>query len=154
MRSKHFWALSVRRPDKTIFTKLFSNVSLINKHKVLGFAFIRGVITLIESMAIGFKALSYSINEATEEEIKFSKKEMTISIIIAVAFAVGVFFVLPAVIGKSFSNFFPNAIVYNLLEGLLFSTCSFICLCSSASLSLALNIFKALSLFCNCDFSS
>ena len=119
MRSRHFWALAVRRPDKTISTKLFKNVSLADKYKVLGFVFIRGVVVLIESMALGFKSLSHSVNEATEEEIKFSKKEMTISIIVAVILAVGIFFVLPTVIGRSFSDFFPNAVVYNLLEGLI-----------------------------------
>jgi len=119
MRSKHFWALAVRKPDRTIYTKLFNDVSLTNKNKVLGFMFIRGIIALIESMTLGFKALSYSINKATEEEIKFSKREMTISVIIAVVFAVGVFFILPTIIGRSFSEFFPNAIVYNLLEGLI-----------------------------------
>ena len=119
MRSKHFWALAVRKPDMTIYTKLFNDVSLTNKNKVLGFMFIRGIVALIESMALGFKALSYSVNEATEEEIKFSKREMTISVIIAVVFAVGVFFILPTIIGRSFSEFFPNAIVYNLLEGLI-----------------------------------
>ncbi|MCJ7728089.1 MAG: DUF1385 domain-containing protein, partial [Actinobacteria bacterium] len=103
----------------TIYTKLFNDVSLTNKNKVLGFMFIRGIIALIESMTLGFKALSYSINEATEEEIKFSKREMIISVIIAVVFAVGVFFILPTIIGRSFSEFFPNAIVYNLLEGLI-----------------------------------
>lgn len=119
MRSKHFWALAVRKPDRTIYTKLFNDVSLTNKNKVLGFMFIRGIIALIESMTLGFKALSYSINEATEEEIKFSRREMIISVIIAVVFAVGVFFILPTIIGRSFSEFFPNAIVYNLLEGLI-----------------------------------
>jgi uncharacterized protein YqhQ len=119
MRSKHFWALAVRRPDKTISLKLFKNVSLAEKYKVLGFVFIRGVIVLIESMALGFKSLSHSVNEATEEKIKFSKREMAISIIIAVILAVGIFFVLPTIIGRSFSDFFPNAVVYNLLEGLI-----------------------------------
>jgi len=119
MRSKHFWALAVRKPDRTIYTKLFNDVSLTNKNKVLGFMFVRGIVALIESMVLGFKALSYSVNEATEEEIKFSKREMIISVIIAVVFAVGVFFILPTIIGRSFSEFFPNAIVYNLLEGLI-----------------------------------
>lgn len=119
MRSKHFWALAVRKPDMTIYTKLFNVVSLTNKNKVLGFMFIRGIVALIESMALGFKALSYSVNESTEEEIKFSKREMTLTIIMAVVFAISVFFILPTIIGRSFSEFFPNAIVYNLLEGLI-----------------------------------
>ena len=119
MRGKNFWALAVRRPDKTISTKLFKNSSLTVNNKFLGFPFIRGVVNLIESMALGFRALSYSVNEATEEDIQFSKKEMTIAIIIAVIFAVGVFFILPTLIGRSFSSYFPNTIVYNLMEGLV-----------------------------------
>jgi len=119
MRTRNFWALSVRRPDKTISTKLFENKALADKNKVLGFIFIRGVIALFESMILGFKALSFSVNEATEEDIKFSKKEMAISISIAIVFSVGIFFVIPTVVGKSFSSYFPNDIVYNLLEGLV-----------------------------------
>jgi len=119
MRGKNFWSLAVRRPDKTISTKLFKNSSLTVNNKFLGFPFIRGVVNLIESMALGFRALSYSVNESTEEDIQFSKKEMTIAIIIAVIFAVGVFFILPTLIGRSFSSYFPNTIVYNLMEGLV-----------------------------------
>ncbi|HAJ95331.1 MAG TPA: DUF1385 domain-containing protein [Actinobacteria bacterium] len=119
MRGKNFWSLAVRRPDKTISIKLFKNSSLTVNNKFLGLPFIRGVVSLIESMALGFRALSYSVNESTEEDIQFSKKEMTIAIIIAVVFAVGVFFVLPTLIGKSFSSYFSNTIVYNLMEGLV-----------------------------------
>lgn len=119
MRGKNFWALAVRKPDKTISLKLFKNSSLIINNKFLGFPFIRGVVSLIESMALGFKALSYSVNESTDEDIQFSKKEMTIAIIIAVIFAVGIFFILPTLIGRSFSNYFPNTIIYNLMEGLV-----------------------------------
>ena len=119
MRSKHFWSLAVRRPDETISTRVYKNSSLTVNNKFLGLPFVRGVVNLIESMALGFRALSYSVNEATEEDIQFSKKEMTIAIFIAVVFAVGVFFVLPTLIGRSFSSYFPNTIVYNLMEGLV-----------------------------------
>ena len=119
MRSKNFWSLAVRRPDKTISTRVFKNSSITVNNKFLNLPFIRGVVNLVGSMALGFRALSYSVNEATEEDIHFSKKEMTIAIVIAVIFAVGVFFVLPTLIGRSFSSYFPNTIVYNLLEGLV-----------------------------------
>jgi uncharacterized protein YqhQ len=119
MRGKNFWSLAVRRPDKTISTRIFKNSSITVNNRFLGLPFIRGIVNLIESMALGFRALSYSVNEATEEDIQFSKKEMTIAIVIAVIFAVGVFFVLPTLIGRSFSSYFPNTIVYNLLEGLV-----------------------------------
>lgn len=119
MRSRNFWSLSVRKPDKTISTNVYAIQPISNKYKFLGWPFIRGTVSLIESLLIGFKALSFSVNEATDEDIKFSKKEMAISIIIAVLFTVGVFFVAPTLIGRSFQAYFPNSFVYNLLEGLI-----------------------------------
>ena len=119
MKSKNFWSLAVRRPDGSISTRLFNDASITKRYPILGFVFIRGIVILIETMILGFRALSYSINEATEEEIKFSKKEMVISVAIAVLFSVGIFFILPTLIGRSFSHFFTNYIVYNILEGLI-----------------------------------
>jgi len=119
MRSRNFWALAVRKPDKSISVNVYPQQPVSVKYKFLGWPFIRGTVSLAESLAIGFKALNYSVNEATDEEIKFSKKEMTISIIIAVLFTVGVFFVAPTLIGRSFQSFFSNSFVYNLVEGLI-----------------------------------
>lgn len=119
MRSRNFWALAVRKPDKSISVNIYPQEPVSIKHKFLGWPFIRGTVSLAESLAIGFKALSYSVNEATDEDIKFSKKEMSVSIIIAVLFTVGVFFVAPTLIGRSFQSFFANSFIYNLFEGLI-----------------------------------
>jgi uncharacterized protein YqhQ len=119
MRSKNFWALSVRKPDKTISTKLYKEGSPASKNRMLGFFGIRGVASLIGNLSVGFKALSYSANEATDSEIEFSKKDMIISTIIALVFVIGIFFILPTVVGKTFSDNFSNVIVYNILEGLI-----------------------------------
>ena len=119
MRSKNFWALSVRKPDKTISTQLFKESSPASKNRVFGFFIIRGVVSLISNLLVGFKALNFSANESTDSEIEFSKKEMIISTVIAVVFVVGIFFVLPTVIGKTFSNNISNIVVYNILEGLI-----------------------------------
>jgi len=119
MKSRHFWSLAVRRPDKEISTSVYRLKPVEEKYPFLGWIFIRGIVSLVETMALGFKALSFSVNEATEEEIVFSKREMAISIILAVIFAVGVFFVLPTLIGRTFSERFPSSFVYNLLEGLI-----------------------------------
>jgi len=119
MRSRNFWSIAVRKPDNTISTNVYKAEPISKKHRWLGWPFIRGVVSLVESMAIGFRALNYSINESTEEEIKFSKKEMTISVIIAVLFTVGVFFILPTVIGRSFQSRIENSFLFNLVEGLI-----------------------------------
>ncbi|MDD3519950.1 MAG: DUF1385 domain-containing protein [Actinomycetota bacterium] len=117
MRSRNFWSIAVRRPDDTISTNLYKSEPVSKKHKFLGWPFIRGTVSLVESMAIGFRALNYSINESTEEEIKFSKKDMAISVIVAVLFTVGIFFVLPTVIGRSFQSRIENSFLFNLAEG-------------------------------------
>src|SRR4030042_6263669 len=119
MKSRRFWSVSVRRPDKSISSHVVKEISLTNKNPVLGFFFIRGIVVLIENLALGFKALSYSANEAIGEDIKFSSKQMVVSVIIALVFVIGLFFVAPTLIGRTFSNYFKNSIVYNLLEGLI-----------------------------------
>ena len=119
MRSRNFWALSVRKPDKTISISVYSAQPISNKHKFLGWPFIRGTVSLVESFAIGFKALSFSVNESTDEDIKFSKKEMAVSIIIAVIFTVGVFFVSPTLISRTFQAYVKNSFLFNLLEGVI-----------------------------------
>ena len=90
MRSNNFWSIAVRRPDDSISTNVYKAEPISRKHKFLGWPIIRGTVSLVESMAIGFRALNYSVNESTGEEIKFSKREMSISIAIAVLFTVGV----------------------------------------------------------------
>lgn len=119
MRTRRFWAIAVRKPDNTISSNVFKEVSITNKKKILGFPFIRGIVMLIENLSLGFKALSYSVNEANGEEVQLSKKQMGFSVAIALIFVVGIFFVLPTIIGRSFSGFIGNSILYNLIEGLI-----------------------------------
>lgn len=119
MRSRRFWGIAVRKPDNTISSDIFKDISIMNKKKVLGWPFIRGVVGMAENLSLGFKALTYSVNESTGEEIQMSKKQMSVSVIVALIFVVGVFFVLPTIIGRSFSNAVENPILYNLIEGLI-----------------------------------
>ncbi len=119
MKSRHFWSVAVRKPNQEISTSLHHLNPASDKYPFLGWIFIRGIVSLVETMSLGFKALGLSVNEATEEEVQFSRKEMAISIILAVVFAVGIFFVLPTLIGRTFSERFPSAFIYNLLEGLI-----------------------------------
>lgn len=119
MRSKNFWSIAVRKPDGTISTNVFKAEPIAKKHKFLGWPLIRGTVSLVESLLIGFKALTFSANESTDEEIQFSKKEMIVSVVIAVIFTVGVFFVLPTVIGRNFQRSINNSFLFNLIEGII-----------------------------------
>jgi uncharacterized protein YqhQ len=83
---------------------------LREKHKWLGWPFIRGIATFIDSLTVGYKALSYSADKAGEEEEQLSKFDlwlekkfgdnlmnavMTISSILGILLAIGLFYWLP-----------------------------------------------------------
>ena len=74
MRSRRFWAVAVRKPDDTIGCGVFKEISITNRKKVLGWPFIRGIVALVENLSLGFRALSYSVNESTGEDSQDFKK--------------------------------------------------------------------------------
>jgi uncharacterized protein YqhQ len=81
---------------------------------------LRGVVALVESLSIGIGALTYSANQAAEEEEQLSAREMALSVVIALAVGAGLFIVLPTVLVRLLN---PQAaqgtrVIYlNLLEG-------------------------------------
>lgn len=81
MRGPKYIATAIRRADKSIEIKKEEFESITKKKKILGFPFIRGFVSLIEMMIIGFKTLSFSASrfemdfEESEEEKKKPKKE-------------------------------------------------------------------------------
>jgi uncharacterized protein YqhQ len=65
MRSPHFYTVSVRDKDGKIhmMQKRFESLTkraVFGRVKIFGVPIVRGIVHLIESMAIGFKALNYS----------------------------------------------------------------------------------------------
>jgi uncharacterized protein YqhQ len=64
MRSPHFLTIAVRKPDNRILIKEQAWKGFADKLPLLKKPFVRGVVTLIESMVNGVEALSYSANVA------------------------------------------------------------------------------------------
>jgi uncharacterized protein YqhQ len=60
MRSPNFYTVAVRDPDGKIQTKIQEFKSVTEKLKILKWPLLRGVVHLVESMGIGFKALDFS----------------------------------------------------------------------------------------------
>lgn len=114
MRSGQNLAVSVRSMDGAIHTKTSKFVSARQKHKILGWPLIRGVVSFIESMIMSFSTMNDSANMLgiEEEEGKFEKwlkKKfgksaldvlMPVAMIIGVLLAVAIFIFLPTWIGK------------------------------------------------------
>ncbi len=79
MKSPEKTALAVRTPDKSIDITYMNDKSICDKHKILGIPVIRGVVTYIESMINGYKAMMLSAEKSgftdLEEEEDRKKRE-------------------------------------------------------------------------------
>jgi uncharacterized protein YqhQ len=115
MRGVSTWAVAVRKPAPgqepgevpTGEIEVVSEplVSWVKKHRVYRLPVIRGVVARAESLTIGFKALGISANaQMGDEEEEIGKGTWTGTVIFAVLFAVGLFFLLPATLAKLVGN--------------------------------------------------
>ena len=105
MRGIRTWAVACRAPAPEgspegtlgeIKLQTQDLESVLRKHRVLRLPIIRGVVALGESLAIGFKALGISANaQLGEEEEEISSGMWAGTVLVAVALAVGLFFVVP-----------------------------------------------------------
>ncbi len=127
MRGVSTWAVAVRKPlpdgspeDAVgeIDVQSFPLVSWTKRHRVLRWPVIRGVVALAESLNIGFKALGISANaQVPEGEKDISGGTWVGTIVFAMAFAIGLFFLLPAGVTSLFD--FGSGIVFVIVEKLI-----------------------------------
>lgn len=68
MKGPKSYALSVRKPDKTIEVKVTEYTSFGEKHKACNIPIIRGIVNFIESLYIGMKTLMDSSEFLEEDE--------------------------------------------------------------------------------------
>ena len=119
MRSPHHYAIAVRKPNEEISLKVGDIKSLSQKIKLLKLPVFRGIINLIESLTLGFMALTYSAEQATGEEERLNNKEMFFTILLALGLFLLIFVVLPTSIARYLDIYLPNVMVYNIFEGFL-----------------------------------
>lgn len=134
MRSPTATAVTVRRPDGTMVTKLTPFVPLKDKHPWMGKPFIRGIINMGTMLYYGMSTLEDStkmLGMLDEEPTKFEKwlaKKlgkgvdkivMGMAIVLAVILSVGLFMALPAFIENLLKNAGMSSIGYTLISGLL-----------------------------------
>ncbi len=101
MRSPHFLAVAVRRPDRRIIIRHSPYSSITQRFPWLKRPVFRGVVMLVESMFQGIEALTYSAgiaseNEKSEEQL--SAGAIVFSVLAAFAVGMGLFVALPHVL--------------------------------------------------------
>jgi uncharacterized protein YqhQ len=132
MRGVGTWAVAVRAPapegspeDALGEIKVQTNelTSVLKKHRVLRLPIIRGVVALGESLAIGFKALGISANaQLGEDEEEISGGMWFGTVVVAIALAVGLFFVVPVGLTSLIKDQLNSSFLFWLVEGVLRTT--------------------------------
>src|SRR5207244_3449455 len=98
----------------------FPLVSWLKRHRVLRWPIIRGVVALVESLKIGFKALGISANaQLPEEEEPISSVAGVGTVVVAMVFAFGLFFVVPVGLTSLIKGSLHSSVLFWLIEGLV-----------------------------------
>jgi uncharacterized protein YqhQ len=119
MRGADHWAVAVRRPSGEIHLESHAIDSVVKRIPILGKPFLRGIIVLGQSMAIGMKALQVGARESSEDEEQLSSGQMGISLGIAIVLFVGIFILAPTVLFSWVQHrVHSDGVLTNVLEGL------------------------------------
>ena len=136
MRGVSTWAVAVRKPlpeqmegdgfdpeegaHGEIEVTSFPLTSVLKRHRALRLPIIRGVVALVESMVIGFKALGISANaQLPEEEQEISGGMWAGTVVVALLLAVGLFFVVPVGLTSLIKDQLGSSLLFWLVEGIL-----------------------------------
>jgi uncharacterized protein YqhQ len=123
MRGVSTWAVAVRKESGEIDVQSFPLVSWTKRHRALRWPVIRGVVALVESLKIGFNALNISANaQLGEDEEPISGGMWVGTMVVALLFAVGLFFVVPVGLTSLFKDELGSAFLFWLVEGVLRTT--------------------------------
>jgi uncharacterized protein YqhQ len=118
MRGPAHWAVAVRRPSGDIHVESHEIDSVVRRVPILGKPFLRGVIVLGQSLAIGMRALQVGARESSEEQEQLSKGQMGFSLAIAMALFIGIFILGPTLLFSWLQHRIGGGVLTNVLEGL------------------------------------
>lgn len=134
MKNEDRYAVSVRKPDGEIETKIERYTSISDKYPGLKLPILRGIVNFAESMVVGMKTLTYSADFIEDEEEEPSRLEQWLNrhfserwegvlmggiVAMSFAIAIGLFMVLPYFLSNIFEGWGMSHPVVLLLEGLI-----------------------------------
>jgi uncharacterized protein YqhQ len=135
MRGVSTWAVAVRKPLPEqlerglepqeaalgdIEVTSYPLTSALRRHRLLRLPVVRGVVALVESLKIGYRALNISANaQVPEGEKQISGGTWVGTVFLGIALAVGLFFLLPVGLTNLFRDELPNSVVFVVVEKLV-----------------------------------
>ena len=131
IRGRQSVGLAVRCTDGGVWTDLLP-LSRIYTGRLRTLPLVRGIIVLVETLMLGIRALNRSAEvamappEARVSEVglisqptKGERTAMAGTMVFAMAFGIGVFFLLPLLGARTLGSFISSSLVSNLIEGLI-----------------------------------
>ena len=135
MKNMDRYAVSVRKPDGKIETKVEECVSFAEKHPLFKLPILRGMVNFLESMVIGMQPLNYSASFYEDEEEqtegkteqflekllgeKAEKVIMGIVLVFSLAISIGLFMILPYIASEAAGKLIHNEYGILLMEGVI-----------------------------------
>ena len=138
MRGLKKQAVVVRKPDGTLAIRESQLRFIKDRFPVLGLPLIRGMVTFVASMVEGVRALMYSAEFFPEEEGETEESSrfeawlertlgsdqaasffVTVSVILGIGMSIGLFFLLPTLLGSVVTFFTDSMVVRNVAESLM-----------------------------------
>ena len=120
MRAPSSWAVACRRPDGSIIVQR-NELPLSGRSPMRKVPFLRGVLVLVESLSLGFRALAWSaVQSGAEEEDDLSRGQVVGTMVLAVVVALALFILLPALAAEYLSGFVEDAsLAFVVIDGVL-----------------------------------
>jgi uncharacterized protein YqhQ len=119
MRGSQSVAIAMRAPNEEIVIHS-EPLSGIYKSKIIKIPFLRGLVALWDALGLGIRALTISANIQTGEDEKLEGPALYLTLGISLTFGIGLFFLMPAVVGQLSERVLGiSAWWSNLLEGLV-----------------------------------
>lgn len=120
MRAPDAWAVAARRPDGVIEAQRNELPALTSRNRYAKIPFLRGIFVLIESLSLGFRALSWSAEKAGDEEDEIGRREIILTMVIAVVAALAIFVLGPAFAANWLKDLVGgNALMFVVIDGIL-----------------------------------
>ena len=122
IRGRRYFSLAVRRLNGNVETSS-EPLSQMYTGRLRRVVLLRGVLVLIETLALGIKALNRSATMAMEDQTG-SKEEVPpwlMGVVLAVSFilGIGLFFIMPLFATRPLENIISSDPLVNLIEGLI-----------------------------------
>jgi uncharacterized protein YqhQ len=123
MRGRKQMAVAVRAPNGEIVLHQEPLTAAIYRKKWGQWPFIRGLAMLWDALGLGMRALIWSadvaVKEEGQEEVKFAGPVAWTTIAVSLAFAIGLFFLLPTAAGKWLTPVAAGPIAMSAVEGFI-----------------------------------